>query len=56
MTKAREYLTGQSTPKLENTAKCECYEYTCEKNDATYFVEMKGTQTQRTSIILTRND
>jgi hypothetical protein len=56
MTKARKYLAGKGYSEFKNTAKYECYDYTCEKNDAIHFVEVKGTQTPGTSIILTRNE
>jgi hypothetical protein len=56
MTKARVYLTGKGYSKFKNTAKYECYDYTCEKKGATHFVEVKGTQTPGKSIILTGNE
>jgi hypothetical protein len=56
MIKARAYLAGKGYSKFKNTAKYECYDYTCDKNGVTHFVEVKGTQTLGTSIILTRNE
>lgn len=33
-----------------------CYDYSCERNVRTYFVEVKGTQTDGSLVILTRNE
>ena len=56
MQKAKEELHNLGFGKFVRTAELECYDYTCERSGALHYVEVKGTQTAGTSVILTRNE
>jgi hypothetical protein len=56
MKKAYATLWGRGYRKFDETASRECYDYTCRKNGKLYYVEVKGTQTNGNSVILTRNE
>jgi Domain of unknown function (DUF3883) len=56
MRKARTALEAKGYDNFEDTALRECYDYTCHKHGRLRYVEVKGSQTDGTSIILTRNE
>jgi len=49
-------LTEKGYGNFKNTAKFKPYDYTCERNGKTFFVEVKGTQTRGKTVILTRGE
>jgi hypothetical protein len=53
MKKARALLVARGYTNIQDTSKTKPYDFTCKKNGAGFFVEVKGTQTQGDAIILT---
>jgi hypothetical protein len=56
MNMAREKLCGMGFRKFANTSAWACYDYTCELDGSLHYVEVKGTQTAGSSVILTKNE
>jgi hypothetical protein len=56
MKKAHRMLSEKGYKNIQNTAKLKPYDYTCETNGKSFFVEVKGTQTAGKSIILTKGE
>jgi hypothetical protein len=56
MTKAHSVLVGKGYKNLKDTAKFKPYDYACERDGKSFFVEVKGTQTPGRTLILTRGE
>lgn len=56
MTTAKQELCKLGFENIRRTAEYKCYDYICERDDVTFYVEVKGTQTTGESIILTKNE
>jgi hypothetical protein len=56
MSKAQSVLVAEGYRNLKNTGKFKPYDYTCERDGKGFFVEVKGTQTQGKTLILTRGE
>lgn len=56
MEAARSYLMGCRCNKIDNTSKTKPYDFKCERNGRTWFVEVKGTQTLGEAVVLTKNE
>lgn len=56
MEKAQKSLKALGYKDFVDTARYECFDYTCQKNGGLHYVEVKGTQTKGESLILTRNE
>lgn len=56
MDKAKMKLSVLGFSNFEDTSKRECYDYTCEQDGHLYYVEVKGTQGNGASVILTGNE
>ncbi len=56
MGRARKALEARGYDGFEETASYECYDYMCRKDGRLRYVEVKGTQTNGASVILTHNE
>lgn len=56
MDMARKKLKTMGFVRIENTSSTKPYDYTCVRAGKRFFVEVKGTQTNGATIILTRNE
>jgi hypothetical protein len=56
MEEAKRELIRLGFDKFIRTAESECYDYTCSRDGLRYFVEVKGTQGNGKSVILTKNE
>jgi len=56
MAEAHSALVAKGFKNLKNTAKFKPYDYTYERGDKNFFVEVKGTQTPGRTLILTRGE
>jgi hypothetical protein len=56
MKKARKVLQEWGGLSITDTSRHACFDYTCLRNGAKYFVEVKGTQTEGSAVILTKNE
>jgi hypothetical protein len=56
MSKAQAFLKSKGYINLKNTAKFKPYDYTCERADKSFFVEVKGTQTSGKTLVLTNGE
>jgi len=56
MNEARSALVDRHYVKFTNTSKSKPYDYTCERDGKTFFVEVKGMQTLGKTLILTRGE
>jgi hypothetical protein len=56
MAKARSTLVARGYKNLRDTSKSKPYDYTCDRREKNFFVEVKGTQTIGKTLILTRGE
>lgn len=56
MNVAAKELRSRGYTSLVDTSRFKEYDYTCQKNGRTYFVEVKGTQTGGKTVFLTKNE
>jgi hypothetical protein len=56
MKAARIYLAEAGYSKIKDTSESKPYDFTCERNGRTWFVEVKGTQTKGDAVALTNNE
>ena len=56
MSKAHSTLAAMGYTNLTDTSKLRPYDFTCERHGKSFYVEVKGTQTTGTALILTRGE
>ena len=54
MKKAHALLLAKGYKNVVNTSATKPYDYTCQRNRTSFFVEVKGTQTSGSTVVLTR--